>query len=199
VTCRRLCIVGMLALAGCAAPPQRPAVGPSSLSPDQTAALQRWDRWSATGRLAVKSAQEGFNAHFEWRQTGTESELLVEGPFGAGRSTVRMSPERIRVEAASSAAMEFVPPFAGLEGALTERVGFAVPLHALSFWLKGVPDPAVANDADADGGFIQDQWQVRVEERSATAVAGVGLPRKLTLTQGAARIRVVLDHWQESP
>jgi outer membrane lipoprotein LolB len=168
-------------------------------SPDQTAALQRWDRWSATGRLAVKSAQEGFNAHFEWHQTGPDSELLVEGPFGAGRSTVRMSADRIRVEAGSGPAMEFVPPFSGLETALTERVGFAVPLHALSYWLKGVPDPEVGNDVDVGGGFTQDHWQVRIEERSDTLVAGVGLPRKLTLLQGVARIRVVLDRWEGHP
>lgn len=77
-----------------------------------------------------------------------------------------------------------------------ERLGFAVPLHALSYWLRGVPDPDVSADAATTlGGFVQNQWQVQVEERDSTAIDATALPHKLTLTQGNARIRVIVDRW----
>ena len=195
MTLRCAVAVCVLGLAGCGATPQRLADVPPLLSVSETSALQNWDLWTATGRLAVKSAQDGFNAHFEWRQTGVDSELLVEGPFGAGRSVVRISPDHIRVEAGTSPPTDFLAPFTGVEATLTERLGFAVPLRALSYWLRGVPDPNLGVDSGAPGAFVQTQWQVLVDERAAAAVDVVGLPRKLTLTQGNARIRVIVDHW----
>ena len=189
-----LCLA--LGLAGCVSTPypHRLPTAPE-LSAAETAALQDLMVWRAVGRLAVKSNGAGVNAGFDWQQSGRDSVLLVEGPFGAGRSRIWASPERIRIEAAGTTALEFAPPFVGIYDALVERVGFAVPLQSLGFWLRGVPDPNGELEDVSDLRFKQSGWEVTPDELLGQPGLPARLPRKVTLTQGEIRIRVVIDRW----
>lgn len=190
-----LLVVLSVSLAGCATLRPMTPQDSSTSANDSVFALQHWPAWQAVGRIAVKSGGSGFNASFDWRQRGLDSELIVEGPFGAGRSRLQASPTRIRVESGGVPALEFAPPFDGVAQALLERVGFSVPLQALSFWLRGVPDPELAVTPTDGGGFQQSGWVIQPEQMQAVSVAPGALPRKVTLTQGAARIRVIVDRW----
>ncbi len=189
-----VCLLGV-ALAGCAvAPPVSSPLAPA-LSAQEVLLLQQWATWRATGRLAVKSAREGFNANFDWHQSDDRVELRVEGPFGVGRSRIWVDPGRIRVEAGGGPAVDFFPPFEGVDAVLIDRIGFAVPLHSIGFWLRGVPDPTAASEQVADGGFTQSGWNVYTQEAVAQSAIAALLPRKITLIRGEVRVRVLIDRW----
>jgi len=66
--------------------------------PRDPAAIARLETWQATGRLAVRTAQDGFSAHFDWRQVPGDGELSVRGPFGAGAARISIAADRIRIE-----------------------------------------------------------------------------------------------------
>ena len=131
------------------------------------------------------------------------------GPLGAGHSRVLASAERIRIEAGSQPPLEFSAPFEGVESALAERVGFGLPLASLAYWMRGVPDPSVgAGEAQSAamtlapaGGVPFDQagWRVQPEDPVWIERAPAALPRRVTLTQGSVRIRVVIDQWSAEP
>ena len=187
--------VGLLALclAGCVSTPRPQPTDGVAVTQDPTA-LQGWRDWHAVGRLAVKTASGGFNAHFDWHQAGPVTELVVEGPFGAGHSRIRATPERILVESGSAGAVGLTPPFDGLDAVLVERIGFPVPVLSVGFWLRGVPDPSDTVEWRADG-FVQSGWSVQPEGQWVVDQAPGMLPRRVTFTQSATRIRVAVDQW----
>jgi outer membrane lipoprotein LolB len=157
-------------------------------------AADQWRTWRAVGRLGVKTGTGGFNAHFEWRQSDQDTDLTVEGPFGAGHARITAHADHIRIAAGNVPPMEFDPPYTGLDDALTEHLGFTVPLHSVSYWLRGVPDPQLPSDG-TESGFVQAGWRVE-PDLSGSAVPGTGaLPRRVTLTQATSRLRIVIDDW----
>lgn len=197
---RRSALGLLLLLAGCHSVPYRTAPEPLTSGRGDPAYVASAGRaglstWRAVGRLAVKATGGGFNASFDWRQAGTRGELSVHGPFGAGRSRVQIEPDRIRVEAGDAAPLDFAPPFEGVERALLERLGFEVPLGSLRYWLLGLADPLEAFEGGPGSGFTQHGWRVDVEQADPASVPPA-LPRRLTLSRGDARIRVVFDRWE---
>jgi outer membrane lipoprotein LolB len=198
-----------LQLAACATHTLRQPLADFRPTDVQIEQLQRWSAWQARGRLAVKTAKEGFNAHFNWRQAGDATDLVVEGPFGAGHSRVLANAGHVRIEAGSQAPLEFAAPFDGVESALAERVGFGLPLGSLAYWMRGVPDPTSGADRDipadpaagASSGapFAQAGWRILPEDPVSVERAPATLPRRITLTQGDVRIRVVIDQWSAEP
>ncbi len=184
-------LLGMALLGACSTVPPRPAGPP----PRDLMAIAALDHWQANGRLAVRSAEEGFSAQFDWRQSGTEGELGVRGPFGAGAARIVIGVDRIRVESGTQPPLEVAAPYEALEPQLTARLGFPLPLGSLRYWLLGVPAPGVAF-LPAEGGFEQSGWRVVAAGFALVARAPGPLPAQLELTRGTTRIRVRVDRWQ---
>ena len=184
------CLVGLLG--ACSATPPRPAAAPTR----DPVAIAAFEHWQATGRIAVRSAQEGFSAHFDWRQAPTEGELSVRGPFGAGAARIAIGSERIRIESGAEAPLEVAAPYEALDPLLTARIGFPLPLVSLRYWLLGIPAPGAEAVAAADDGFEQSGWRVVVRAFSVVAGAPAVLPGQLELSRGGTRIRVLIDQWR---
>jgi outer membrane lipoprotein LolB len=170
--------------------PVRPAPPPASAT-----ALAAVDHWQASGRIAVRTAQDGFSAHFDWRQAGARAELGVRGPFGAGAAHLSVGPESIRVESGNEPPLEVPAPFEALEPQLVARLGFPLPLESLRYWILGVPAPSPVAIGAAPA-FDQAGWHVVASQFEAVEQAPGSLPVRLELTRGATRIRVIVDRWQ---
>lgn len=193
-------LLALAGLAGCATVPRPPpSAAPAPAARD---ALAAFDAWHASGRVAVRTAQDGWNASFDWREAPDHGELAVRGPFGAGAARVVRTPQLIRIESGSAAPLEVPAPFDALEPALAARLGVPLPLEALRFWVLGVPAPGAPSEAvDAGAGpdvtaFRQSGWTVRVEGFVAVAGAPAPLPHKVAVERDATRIRVVVDRWE---
>jgi outer membrane lipoprotein LolB len=86
--------------------------------------------------------------------------------------------------------------------ALAARLGFEAPLDSLRYWVLGLADPArPAREAPGEEGLPatieQDGWRVEFTEYQAVAAEGgaLRLPRRLTLTREAVRLRLLVDRW----
>ena len=71
---------------------------------------------------------------------------------------------------------------------LEQRLGFALPLAELRWWLLGIPAPGEASvDADAASGeirgFLQNGWHVSINSRAPAL--GFALPQRLTASAKA--------------
>ena len=189
----RLALAAALAgLAGCHAMPTRPVAGPDA---GERSAITALATWQATGRVAVRAGSDGFSANFDWQEAAGRGELGVRGPFGAGAVRIRRSDERIVIESGGAAPIEVAAPFEALEPELVARLGFALPLEPLRYWMLGVPAPG--RPADGGGGeFRQDGWQITVGDYVPVAGAPGPLPARVTLRRDATRIRVVVDRWR---
>jgi hypothetical protein len=77
-------------------------------------------------------------------------------------------------------------------------LGFEPPLASLRFWILGASDPASDAQESLDGQqrlarLQQGGWQV--DYADYVLVQQQWLPRRLTVTRGSLRLRVVVDGW----
>lgn len=184
--------LAFLALAGCQSVPVRPVAAPAAAARD---ALTLLHAWHATGRVGVRTGNDGFQASFDWREAAGRGELGVRGPFGAGAARVIRTDAHIRIESGDAAPVEVDAPFDALERTFTERIGFPLPLDSLRYWLLGVPAPGQPSVGDG-ARFDQAGWGVAISEYAVVPGAPGPLPARLVLTRASTRIKVIVEHWQ---
>jgi outer membrane lipoprotein LolB len=195
-------VSGLVLLAGCrtAPPVARPAVsGPGADAPwaEQRAALETFANYNLAGRVAVAANGQGFSASLRYAQQPHRSDLALDGPLGIGGLRVEIEGEALRIYTSRGEQLDGVAARAELE----RRVGFALPLAELRWWLLGVPAPgshAVEAAPDTEGGalsaFEQDGWQVRIDSRAPAL--GFALPKRLTAERAGARLKLLVETWQ---
>ncbi|MEY4762927.1 MAG: outer rane lipoprotein LolB [Pseudomonadota bacterium] len=186
----------VLLLAACVSAPPRPVV---PLDPQaRRALLQSLDAFSLSGRLAAAVGQDGFSANIDWTQRDARSVLDLRAPLGFGSAHVERDGTHMNLE--TSRGEKLSGPDAA-EG-LAARLGFEPPMDRLRFWALGVADPSApaVEAVDAQGlpaSIEQEGWRIEFSEyRTAPASsADAQVPRRLTLTRGPVRLRLVVDRW----
>jgi outer membrane lipoprotein LolB len=180
-------------LAGCAAPK-------SALLPelnDWTArqqVLAGLDEWEFSGRIAVKTASDGFNGKLRWSQDRDAFQATASGPLGAGAV-------RIEGDGASVVLTDKEGVRAELEDAELEfrlRYGWTIPVQSLRYWALGVPDPAAPADTVVDElgrltSLQQRDWSVTFSRYAEGG--GQMMPKVFTAENSDTRVRLVIDYW----
>jgi outer membrane lipoprotein LolB len=156
------------------------------------AARQAEDSFALAGRVAVAHCGQGFNAALRWEQDGARTVLALDGPLGVGGARVETDGATLTVATSRGEALEGDAARAELE----RRIGFALPLASLRYWVRGVPAPGVPATEQVDEAT---QRLLRLEQSGwvvdyGTPVAGA-LPRRLVARRDATQVRVVIDRW----
>jgi outer membrane lipoprotein LolB len=189
---RALAVTALVALGACHGTPERAIAPPGAAEQNAVAALEAW---RARGRVAIRTASAGFSASFDWREQGGVGEVDVRGPLGAGAAHLTQSAERVRIDTGSGTPFEVAAPFTSLDEELAARLGFALPVTSLRYWLLGVPAPDQPS-ARASDGFSQSGWAVAPAGYVAVAGAPGVLPARLVLSRATTVIRIVVSDWQ---
>ncbi|MGD9599715.1 MAG: lipoprotein insertase outer membrane protein LolB [Steroidobacteraceae bacterium] len=182
-----------LLLAACAGAPVRERA--PAPWPERRAALQADDAFALAGRVAIRADDTGLNASLRWRQEGAVSYVTLDGPFGVGGAQVELRGDEFELR--TSRGDHLVGEAARAE--LERRLGFPLPLAALRYWVRGVPEPHVGADEVVDvphqrlASLVQDGWEIRYTEYLAGAAGS--LPRRLSAERGGTRVRLVIDRW----
>jgi outer membrane lipoprotein LolB len=184
----------LCALAGCrTAPVFFPAAPPWEVRRPQ---LQARQHFGLSGRVAVATAHDGFNANLHWEQQGMRSQLMLEGPLGTGAVRISASGNDLDIITAHGEHVDSAAAHADL----TTRLGFDPPLPSLRYWILGVPDPAQPATEELDErqqrlqGLTQAGWHI--DYSRYVAVGSESLPARLTLRRDAVRVRLLVDDWQ---
>lgn len=185
-------------LGGCrTAPPPVAGPGPGAEAPWplQREQLERLERYSLDGRVAVAASGQGFSASLRYRQQPEVAEMALDGPMGLGGMRLALTGQALRVTTSSGESLDGGAAREEIE----RRLGFVMPLAELRWWLLGIPAPgeaALEQDAVTGEirGFNQNGWQVKVETRAPAL--GFALPRRLTAEREGARLKLAVDHWQ---
>jgi len=192
--------VVLLALAGCRTrPPVTAVIGPGADAPwpEQQAALGKLDSYALNGRLAVAANGQGFSGSLRFRQQDSRSEMALDGPMGIGGMRVQLDGEELGITSSRGEKLGGNEARAELE----QRLGFALPLANLRWWLLGIPAPsapengiAPAAQATPPVAFDQDGWHVSVNSRAPGL--GFSLPQRLTIEREGARLKLLVEQWQ---
>jgi outer membrane lipoprotein LolB len=195
-------LLGLAVLTGCRTVPPQTVMGPGADAPwpEQRAALQKLDRYGLNGRVAVAANGQGFSASLRYAQRSRASELSLDGPLGIGG--LRIEFEGDDLEVATSRGEKLDGPEA--RAVLEQRLGFALPLEELRWWLLGIPAPGESslNEDPATGeirDFTQNGWRVSVNSREAGL--GFSLPKRLTAERAGdagdtARLKLLVERWE---
>jgi outer membrane lipoprotein LolB len=181
-------------LGGCAIHRAGPAA-PAAVPWDQRVAqLDRAASWQLEGRAAVALGEQGWQANLDWRQSGSESDLHLAGPFNVGALSIKVTPDGVALNGA--------PPSEAVVGQLQARLGFELPLDHLRYWLLGVPNPALPFELTRNAGdraqhLAQAGWDIDYDKYLPSG--GDSLPGRLVLSRADARVRVVVDRWDLAP
>jgi outer membrane lipoprotein LolB len=190
-------LVALGLLAGCRTAPPAAIVGPGADAPwpQQRAALEKLERYSLNGRVAVAANGQGFSASLRYQQMPRSSNMALDGPLGIGGLRVVLEGEDLQIATSRGEKLDGDAARAELE----RRLGFALPLAELRWWLLGIPAPGeTAVNQDAGTGeihdFVQAGWRVSINSRAAGL--GFSLPQRLTAEREGARLKLLVERWQ---
>ncbi len=180
--------------AACVSAPVREAV--PMPWPERRAALQADDAFALNGRVAISApGGSGVNATLRWQQEGDLSRVSLDGPLGIGGAQVELRGDHLELRTSRGEELQGDAARAELE----RRVGFALPLVALRYWVRGVPAPAEAAEEVVDEThqrltrLVQDGWAI--DYPAYLDGATIDLPRRLSARRGETRVQLVVDRW----
>ena len=187
---RHLLFALLLLCAGCAVTPKP--------QPGAAVDIAQLDSWQARGRLGVSGPETGGSGSFDWQQRGDRTDLQIRGPVGVGsvRLQLRGDPANpdLKLETADGRKLESTDAWNELES----RLGAQVPAGSLRFWILGLAAPGehVWHEAAPDGSVTLEQGGWRIDYPRYSTEPGARVPVKMSASNGAARVRIVVDRWR---
>ncbi len=194
----RLAAVSVLALvlSGCVS---RSVIEVEPLGDDyvrRQAILSQSDAWSLSGRMAVRTVDDGFSATLNWQQDGADFSVRLNGPLGVGTVLLDGNPDEVTLRSKERGTEVFTDP----ERSLRARLGWTVPVTSFRYWALGIESPAIPVDLREvdEVGRLKHLQQAgwNVEYQSYQGAAGADLPRNLTVDNGEVRLKVVIRQWE---
>lgn len=148
------------------------------------------------GRVLVAYGGNAFSSNLRWLHGAERDELWLLTPTGQALAHIVDTPH-----GATLTSMDQKEYHAGSVEALTKQaLGWELPLNRLQHWVRGAPVPelaAAATERDSTGRLVklvQDGWEVNYLYHAAPEFEGQ--PRRLELSNGENRIRLVIDSWR---
>ena len=184
----------MTIVAGCRTVPQPKIIGPGADAPwpEQVAALEKFDHYALTGRVAVAANGQGFSGTLRHQQAGDHADLSIDGPMGLGGLRLVVDGDSVSVATSKGDKLDGNAAREELE----RRLGFEMPIAQLRWWLLGIAAPGESTTDDLNGvttAIRQDGWNVSIQSRAPAL--GFALPQRLTIEREGARMKLLVDRW----
>lgn len=205
------CTTGFIGLAiltaGCVTVPTPPPVdNPAATWQKRQTELLPVTTWKIRGRLAMRTADEGWQATVNWAREGELHRIDITGPLGRGH--LRLVRDRHGAELLDADQRTWRAENA--EQLLYRATGWRVPLDGLNYWMVGLPSPlGAASEILDDYGrlktLIQSGWDIQFLEY--VRYGALDLPKKLFLkhkgsgmdnyhtADTALEVRLVIEKW----
>jgi len=183
-------------LSGCADPPTSSLEAAPAWSARQTA-LTQLTTWQADGRIGVISGQDGWHAHFQWAQQGSDYRIDLIGPLGQGRVIVESDGQAVRVQTQDG--QNWTAPDA--DDLLEQTLGVRLPVNGLRYWVRGLPEPGStpALQTDANGRLTrleQNGWVIEYPAYALTTLRNLDLPERIVARRPDLSIKLVIQQWK---
>jgi outer membrane lipoprotein LolB len=183
-------------LAGCS---YQPTVQPQSSSwSEHQQRLMAYDQWQLQGKLGFKTLDRGGSATLYWSQNQQQYQVQLKGPLGAGNVV-------IKGDQTSAQMLSDDTVYRAVPSALAARfTGLPIPVDALAWWVRGLPNPNSNPNSTAPTGlttnpdgtaasFVQQGWQLTFSRYQITD-AGL-LPKKVSGQLGDQSFKLVISRW----
>jgi outer membrane lipoprotein LolB len=186
-------LVCALLLTSCAiAPPAPTRTIPWATRQTQ---LSRLASFHLKGAMAVKRADKGFSASLDWQQTANHFRVRMYGPLGAGQIIISGGPGKVELRNAKKE--RFLAQ--DINTLVYQQTGWHLPIADLLYWVRGIPVGNLPKQQTLDqyqrlATLKQQGWLVQYLQYQARGP--VDLPRRLVLTKGDMKLKLVLTSWK---
>ena len=177
----------VLVLAGCAVKPVKTV---SVFNRGEREDLYQLTSWAFEGRVALRRDNESWTANITWKRRLADENIRLSGPLGQGGMVIHISEDFVGIDRGEG---EIRYPDRSDEF-ITEQLGFYVPFKSLRYWVIGLVDPEAAFE-DIENGFVQNGWTVLIRQMQQTEVGM--MPRKIDVSNGEVKLKLIIDQWQE--
>ena len=163
------------------------------------AVLSTHAQWSLLGRIALSNGRNGGSGRIEWHQDGQRFEVALSAPITRQSWRLSGDPGVARLEGLGSGPREGTDA----ETLLRDATGWVIPVAALASWVRGAADPGLSPATlqfGADGHLARLQqvgWTIDYADWQPQPALGIDLPHRLNVSQGNAKVRLVVDQWQD--
>lgn len=190
-------IFGTALLPGCASVSMQAPESAAAVMAYQTRLqeLQPLDQWTLRGRLAISDGMEGGSGNLIWQNDGDRTRMSFHGAMGKGAWQLQADPSGARIELANGEIHEA----ATVAALVVQELGWQIPIDALTWWVKGLADPAKWESRELNGhGLLVklSQFGWEVEFGNYDEVGGSMLPSKLTARRGKYLVKMVVRTWE---
>ncbi|MEZ5568244.1 MAG: lipoprotein insertase outer membrane protein LolB [Halioglobus sp.] len=183
-----------LLLAGCSG---LDGPGPQSATwKEHAAAVAALSHWDASGKLALRNSQAQESAGMQWQQRGRQTQVRLSGPMGVGATEISSDGARLDIRQGEEHRVLDVSS----RQAIILNTGWDLPLAALPYWIRGLPEPdsdIQAQEIEPESGLLrtlrQRNWQVRYTDYAL--FDALMLPTRLTLENGETRATLLIRNW----
>ena len=185
----------LLVLAGCAGMP-KPESGDQAWQSHRDQLL-RLSHWTASGKIALRTAEQAESASLLWQQVGEASHLRLSGPMGISATTIDSDGKQLEVRQGDDYSRWSLD-----DPALGGERTWDLPLRSLHHWLKGVPAPESPVESlvlDAAGQLPQTLQQLgwTIEYQQFSSFGDYLLPTRLEVSRGETWARILLRDWDD--
>ncbi|HUL10869.1 MAG TPA: lipoprotein insertase outer membrane protein LolB [Methylococcaceae bacterium] len=152
------------------------------------------DSWRLEGRIGVQTRKDAWHAKLFWEHDGHQDRLRISGPFSQGAVSIILQDDLIYINEGNGVVESSRDP----DEMLKARLGFAVPLTSLRYWVMGVPSPAAEHTAERGpsggiNGFRQLGWLLSFER--FMNVRDLVLPQKMMIQGNEVKLKLIADEW----
>lgn len=188
-----ICIV--LLLSACATRPPVPDIDTNARWRLRQQQLNQITDWQLAGRISVQLASEGWSASLYWQQDNEDYKLRIVAPLGRGTVEISGNADTVRLRTADNQVLEDKD----VALLMQQNLGWEIPVAALVYWIRGLPEPGTADSAiilDPLGqlaGIKQADWNVSYEKY--TRVGTLDLPAGMTVQREKLKLRLSINKW----
>jgi len=158
--------------------------------------VEPWPSWQLSGRISVRSGEDGWFAALQWQQTGDQFRLFITGALGQGAVEVIGGAQNVQLRAHDGR----VYIHQDAESLIQQVLGVTVPVSGLRYWVHGLTDPTQPsksrwNQAGVRTELRQAGWVIQFQ--NYVSVADRFLPTKIRMENTSLQIRLQVDQWQK--
>jgi outer membrane biogenesis lipoprotein LolB len=178
----------LLVLAACASVPDRADIAGREAARERYLSAQT--EWAFSGRLAYSQDGKGGSAKIQWRQSGSVSDVRIDGPLASGSVRLRLEGDLARVFDASGRELKSGRPDVLLQDLLQMPMPPGDWVGGLRAYWATAPE---LTSAAAQGRVDLAEWSWRYEQWRDEPVR---LPVKIEISRPGSRVRIVVDQWR---
>ena len=145
--------------------------------------------------MAFRNAERAESASVSWLQNKKHTQIRLSGPLGFSATTISGDGETIELRQSEETRRY---PMTDSE-AIYAETGLELPIQALPYWLKGLPDPEANIDKQE---FLRGQLKLLVQSGWVISYDQYktfnrySLPTKLKMNRADTQVRLIMRQWK---